>query len=79
MTIMMDSGSSGIDTASDNGVIGSSVSPVSRIAVAAPLARAVSRIAVTAPYRHLARRNDLVALGGKADMVRDRKSVARDP
>jgi hypothetical protein len=47
MTIMMDTGSSGIDMASDNGVIGSSVSPVSRRAVTGPISIAISRIAIT--------------------------------
>jgi hypothetical protein len=49
MTIMMDTGSSGIDMASDNGPIGSSVSPVSRITVTGPISIAISRIAVAAP------------------------------
>ena len=46
MTITMDAGSSGIDMAADNGVIGSSVSPVSRIAVTRPVTIAISRVAI---------------------------------
>ena len=48
MTIMMDTGSGGIDMASSNRVIGSSVSPVSGRAVAGAITRAVSRVAITA-------------------------------
>ena len=58
MTITMDTDSSGIEMASDNGVIGSSVSPISRIAITGPVAVAIaiswvaipiaiSRVAVT--------------------------------
>ena len=51
MTIMMDTGSSGIDVASDNGVIRGSVTPVITGAIAvrrvtSPIAIAVGRVAV---------------------------------
>ena len=44
MTIMMDTGSSGINTVSDNGVIGTSVTGA--IAIARAITVAVSRIAI---------------------------------
>ena len=52
MTIMMDTGSSGIDMASDNGVIRGSVTSVITGAIAvrrvtSPIAIAVGRVAVT--------------------------------
>jgi hypothetical protein len=47
MTITVDTDSSGVEMASDNGAIGSSVSPVSRIAVTGAIS--ISRIAVTSP------------------------------
>ena len=47
MTITMDTGSSGIDVASDNGVIRGSVATISRIAVTGAIAVAISGIAVT--------------------------------
>ena len=49
MTITMDTGSSGIDVASDNGVICGSVTPISRIVVTGAIAVAISGIAVTGP------------------------------
>jgi hypothetical protein len=49
MAITMDTDSSGVEMASDNGAIGSSVSPVNRIAVTGPISIAISRIAVTSP------------------------------
>jgi hypothetical protein len=49
MTITMDTGSSGIDVASDNGVIRGSVATISRIAVTGAIAVAISGIAVTGP------------------------------
>jgi hypothetical protein len=49
MTITMDTDSGGVEMASDNGAIGSSVSPVSRIAVTGPISIAISRIAITGP------------------------------
>ena len=54
MTIMMDTGSGRIDTVSNNGVIGGSVTPVitgaitvRRVAVPSPIAIAVGRVAIT--------------------------------
>ena len=47
MTLTMDTGSSRIDMASDNGVIGSSVGPISRIAVTGPVTIAITRISIT--------------------------------
>ena len=46
MTITMDTGSSRINMAPDHGVIGGSVSPISRITVTGAVTIAISRIAV---------------------------------